>query len=125
MKDQASDTCAAADVFQGVEKISRHPMDAISEGFRSWNEIQPGDRTAWEGLADLVAQGSFAGTKFHDASDGIGVFCQCACDPTGISEKYVDELKVSPASDSTGIPMVERVENFRSDDTIRRTHGLQ
>ncbi len=125
MQHQAAHSHAAARGIQGVEKIPCEPIDARRERWGLGDEIQAGDVAFRQRVLEAFAEVARARAEFDNALAGMGGSSHGARDPAGIAHERVDDCEVAPAAHGTRVPVVQRVEDFRSDDTFGRTHWLQ
>jgi hypothetical protein len=99
-------------------------VNSVGKGLRLGNQIQPGDLAIWQSLMKTLTKTPLARSELDNAVSRRRTTRHGFRDPTRIPHKRIDKNQISPTPDGARISRVQRIEEFRSEDTIESAHGF-
>jgi len=125
VEDEAADAGAGPYAGEGFKEIATDPANGCGQWVRALDEVEACDGGCGESGLQLGAEVAGAGADLDDAGSRCVGGEELADNPAGIAKEGIDVSEVSSAADGAWVRRIEGVQDFRSDDTLGFTHGLQ
>jgi hypothetical protein len=122
VEDQISDAGIRAGIIQCLEKVSPDPMDAGWESLGARTEIEPCNDGLREDAVQTLQEVTPARAQLLKRADFHGMLPKHGPDPSFVPEEGIDEPKIQPAPDGSGVGGIHRVEQLGNKESL--FHGI-
>jgi hypothetical protein len=122
VEDQIADAGICFAISQCLEKVSPDPMDAGWESLGARTEIESGNDSLREDAVQTLQEVPIARAQLQKRVDFHGVLPKHRPDPAFVPEEEIDEPKIQPAPDGSGVGGIHRVKQLGNKESL--FHGI-